>query len=339
YSYRQEKTWNRKNILLYCLLFAIGATISVFSMLPPTDVHLYQQVAADNFISAERISKTLSFLFKGLYPLPDLASHYFWNSNFIITHCKILSVIFTPLLFIIPFILFYNKPYSLVAFYIPVFLIMAFIYKFELFTGVHYMGHAFILLMVSLWLASSVQNTNRSITPATWILKLGRLTTFCYTPFLVSVMACQLIAGVYAFSMDYTYPFSEGKEVAGYIKSHSDNNSLLITAPFYAGPPIAVYTNQKFFYPDDNALGTFTVWNTNPIDGNEAWNRIEHVMGTTTAKSIVISIAYSGDTLKALQQHILALGNPYYIKEVKEFNQGIVRGENYLVYVIEKKNK
>jgi hypothetical protein len=335
YTYRQEKAHSNRHIMIFCVLFIIGAAISVLTILPPTDAHIIQQ-SAGNYFSADRFSKTLSIFVKGLLPFPNVTSSHFWNSNFIVSNFKLIGILLTPFLFIIPLILFYNKPIPLITFYVSAFLIILMIFKLNLFTGVHYMGYIFMLLIISLWLASDTRLASKSLLPETWNATLSKLKTICYHPFIGGILACQFAAGMYAFCMDYSQPFSEGKETASYIKTIISDNSLLIAAPFYAGPSIAVYTDKKFFYPDENRLCTFTPCNTYPIDANETWKRIIHLIDTSSSKQIIMALAFTGDTLKTLQQGICALDARYTLKNRKEFNKGIVGGENYEVYIIEK---
>ena len=336
HSYKQEKGWNRKPLLIGCALFAAGLLFSIITMLPHPN-NLIVQESTGNYFSVERISKAISFFIKGLYPLPDFLSYHFWNSNFIVSHIKIVGIFLTPFIFIIPLILFYDKRYSLAVFYIPALLIMAFMFKFQLFTGVHYMGYAFMLLTVSFWLASGMEQVSKLHLPKVLSTRFGKLRTLCYTPFIASVLVCQIAAGIYAFCMDYKYPFSEGKEVSSYINSQSDKNSLVIAGPFYTGPSIGIYLNKSIFYPDENKTCSFTPLDVQPISVREIWRRITNTMDTSAAKHIFIALAYPGDTLKALQQSISGLRQPYSIQEIKEFNKGIVTGENYVVYEIEKK--
>lgn len=336
HSYKQEKGWNKKTLLIGCALFAAGLLFSIITMLPHPNNLIVQQ-STGNYFSVERVSKTISFFIKGLYPLPDFLSYHFWNSNFIVSHIKIVGIFLTPLIFIIPLILFYDKRYSLAVFYTPALLVMAFMFKFQLFTGVHYMGYAFMLLIVSLWLASGAEQSRKLQLSEVLTTRLGKLRTLCYTPFITSILVCQLAAGIYAFCIDYRYPFSEGKEVSSYINSQVDKNSLVIVWPFYTGSSIGIYLNKPIFYPDENKICSFTPLDVQPIGINKIWERIRNTMDTTAAKHILIVFAYSGDTLKTLQQYISELHQPYSIQEIKEFNEGIVRGENYVVYEIEKK--
>jgi hypothetical protein len=194
-----------------------------------------------------------------------------------------------------------------------------------------------MLLTVSLWLASGTEQVSKLHLPKVLSTRFGKLRTLCYAPFITSVLVCQTAAGIYAFCMDYKYPFSEGKEVSLYINAQTDKNSLVIAGPFYTGPSIGIYLNKPIFYPDENKTCSFTPLDALPIGVNEIWKRITNAMDTSAAKHIFIALAYPGDTLKALQQSISELRQPYSILEIKEFNKGIVRGENYVVYEIEKK--
>jgi len=335
YSGARESALNKRAILIYSLAFAVAIGISLISSMPPANAPELLN-GAKGLFTPDRFSKTVSFFVKGLYPLPDIHSPYFWNSNFLVVHFKIIAIIITPFLFAIPYILCYDRPLAVIFFYSAVLLVMAFMFTAELFTGVRYMGYAFMILLVTLWLAGDERLKTKKQSAL-----LNKLRILAYKPFITSVLVTQVAAGAYAIYKDYKYPFSEGKEVAAYIKSNAGQNGLIIVVPHSAGPSIAGYMDTGlFYYPDIN---TFTAyWNRIPLQQTseqETFARIQHTIDSLQVNSFAIAVATDYDSIGSLKANIERVYNSdrYSIVEQKNFTGAIVRGENYTVYRVRRK--
>jgi hypothetical protein len=333
YSYSKEATNIKRNLILYCLLFIAAVSFSLYIIIPPEQTLIVRQTAG-HYTDYGRISKALSYFVRGYYPLPDFTDVHYWNTNYIVNHAKILSIALTPSLILIPLVLFYNKPLVLLLFHIPNLLILLFIFRLQLLTSVHYKGYLFMLLIISLWLSKD-ESLTRNYFSAKWTERLNKRKTWTYIPFISSILICQVAAGAYAYYKDVTSPLSEGKEVANYIKTNSPD-ALVMIEPYYQGPAVAGYLGKKVYYPEKNMFGSFVNWDSIPhMSRNALYNSITNRINATTEKNIALVLAYSDDSIKAMQ-HYIETSN-YIIKEKKEFTRGAIRSENYVVYLIEKK--
>jgi len=324
---------NKKANLLYVLGFAIIAFLIIISILPP-EGSIFVNIANGGFWSADRISKTISFLVKGLYPLPDISLPGFWNTNFLVSHFKLLSILLTFCSFIIPGILFYDKPLVLFFYCASIMLIMAALFMLRFFTGVHYMGYSFMILVTALWLSYDSRMKGK-----TTGIFLSNVRNYTCKPFVWSILLCQVLSGFYVLLADYKRPFSEGKAVAAYIQQANAAKPLVISASLYSGISIAGYLNSSIYYPALNRFGTFVNWVPDyPIPEPEIFRRITHNMDSTKNLNTFITIANDWDGLDSLTTQVKNRfsNGAYSIKEEKQFCNAILKGEDYTVYWIRK---
>lgn len=81
--------------------------------------------------------------------------------------------------------------------------------------------------------------------------------------FWTGILSLHLFSGISARVYDVFMPFSGGREVAKYIKSHHLDSSLIIGNPDYASSTACGFLGgKKLYYPEKQKYGTFMVWDT-----------------------------------------------------------------------------
>lgn len=322
-----------KEIIACTAIFVAGIAFSLIAVIPPHDSSIIHH-SSEDLLSFDRFSKTTSFFVKGLYPLPDIYSYYYRNSNFLVKNFKVTAILITVMIFAFPVIFLRDKRPVLFFFYVSALFVMIGLFVLKLFTGVHYMGYAFMILITTLWLAA-----NERLKREYRRYSLGQYEKYIYKPLIGSILICQVCAGFFALFSDYKRPFSESKAVANYIGSSDLSHPIIISVPFATGTAIAGYMNSKIFYPELNRFGTF--WNWTPLeDVGELviMNRIKRKADSLPFADIAITIALDCDSIDSIKTNIRNYFNQdgYSIKEQKDFLNAIIRGENYTVYVIKK---
>jgi len=192
-----------------CLIFIIGLVFILYSIMPPAD-HFLKQYDKDPYLSLKRIGKAFSIFFKGLFHVPDFFKYHFWNTNLFVDASKNFSIIPSVLCFIIPLILFYDKPLCLIIFYFSSILIAVFIFWSPIIAGVRYFGYVFLLLIISLWLSEYTPTKNLFFSEKI----SGRISKFnsrFKIPFVFAIIFIQVISAGIAYSLDIARPFSREK--------------------------------------------------------------------------------------------------------------------------------
>ncbi len=117
-------------------------------------------------------------------------------------------------------------------------------------------GLYFILYLACLWcgLTGGRDEKPRS-SPASLPEQMERF-------FLPSVLAIQVVAGVYAWALHLRTPFSTSKLAADFIRQHGYANLLIIGNPEVKVTPVTAYLDRPIYYPDSERFGTYSCENS-----------------------------------------------------------------------------
>jgi len=136
------------------------------------------------------------------------------------------------------------------------------------------------------------------------------------------------------YSLDIVRPFSEGKAVAQYLMGNKLTDHLIVVSLQSSGPSICGYLDQKVYYPEANAMGSFCQWNTDPI----LITKTELIARIKKLNFREITLVVNDSTLEATEK----LTEPIYsddelkIYYLTSFYHGIVRSENYRIYTVKR---
>ncbi len=117
---------------------------------------------------------------------------------------------------------------------------------------VRHAGLYFILYLACLWcgLTGGRDQKPRS-SSANLLVPMERF-------FLPSILAIQVVAGAYAWTIHLMVPFSASKQAADFIRQHGYTNLLIIGSPEGYVIPVTAYLDQPIYYPDSERFGTFS---------------------------------------------------------------------------------
>jgi len=328
---------NPRTIIGLGFLFIAGIAISLFNMMPPENATIFQ--TKESYFSFDHTFKALSFFVKGLYPIPDFTSFHFWNSNFIVVHIKWLSILLTVVILLIPCLIFHEKYFILLFFYIANWGIVLSLFALRITVGTRYMGYCFMILLVSLWLNTDERFSRKPFFAPKWLPAVINVTRFVFKPFLWSILSIQLLSGIYTYSVTLYTPFSEGKNAADFIKNNLPLHSKIIVFPTPSGPSISTYLNRELYYPQTGICGTFYPWTALPvIDTKELTRRIAGSLDGDSSNYKAIVFASNMDSLSSVENLIeskLDTGKYSIFKKVT-MDSGMVKSENYVVYFLRK---
>ncbi len=339
YFLHVENPGKTRVLKLLTIIFIIGILASVISSIPAKDTTILQSLN-EPYFSSDRISKAASYFVKGLYPLPNFFSFHFWNTNFLVSYIKPLSIALTAIILITPALLFRKKCFIMLFFYVSNAAILTSIFLLKLFTGTRYMGYCFTILLVALWLASDERFSWNPILSPIWSAANKKITRVVSGLFIWSILGIQLISGICCLYLGFNSQFSESKNVAGYIKSNLPPTSPVIVIPAFSGPAISTYLNRKLYYPETDSYGTFYQWNIHPVITNrELTQRIMKNLGSNNTNNSAIVLSLGMDSIVPVQTLIEATLDAKKYSSVKKvfFNDGMVPGENYVVYFLKLK--
>jgi len=296
------------------LLFLGAMMVSVVRMQPPADAEFYPGWHLG--LDPTSIGRTLAMMWKAFVPIPEL-SRQFWNTN-IVPSPPIIAVL-SILVLGVSLLFFLHKPIALTAY-------AAGLGAMLLFRQVKYAGylrhdgHAFILFLACLWLASYYP---RESVPVGWLDKAADWFEPHQRSVFAAILAAQVIAAVIASSIAFEVPFSQARNTAEFLKSHNMEGMFIVGDTDAPLATLAGYLRRDIYYPRGDRMGTYIVWDTKRVNG---------------AKEPVINIGR--EKASELHQDVLVILNyPSSItgpdvREVASFVGSIVHSEDYYVYLV-----
>ena len=113
-------------------------------------------------------------------------------------------------------------------------------------------GLYFILYLACLWCGFTWGRDQKPrSSPAILPVRMERL-------FLPLILALQVVAGAYAWTLHLMAPFSNGKAAADFIRQHGYANLLIIGSEELNVTPVTAYLDKPIYYPDSKRYGTFS---------------------------------------------------------------------------------
>lgn len=328
-----EKKIQKSGFLFLCIAYLLVTVFMLWSIVPPAD-HILLSYDTTPYLSFKRIGKAFSIFFKGLYHLPDFTKYNFWNTNLFVDVSKNMSIVPSVFCFIIPLFIFFDKPQSLLVFYLSAIGIAAFIFWSPILAGVRYFGFIFLLFILALWLSYFFPDASPDKLPANLTFRMRQLNQRIKIPFVYSILFLQLFSSVIAYSLDIIRPFSEGKAVAEYLKEKKLTGKTIVVNFQSSGPPISGYLDQKVYYPETGELGSFCKWNVNPkrMNKNKLISRIKKI----NAKDFILILNDSMLNVSHDFKEPVYADDELKIFLLSSFQQGIMRTENYRLYEVRK---
>ncbi len=265
-------------------------------------------------ISAERFKKVAGVPVKAFLHIPNLANPNPWNRSTIIVSYPRLALVLGLLLIIIPGILFRKSLKLLVLFYGALLGIVLSAFVSPLMVAPRHASFLFLALLACWWRSyhdPHIPDFTR------------RLTGLIYAPIFILQLAC----GLLMYREDWQRPFSNGKQVAEFIKQHNPQQLPVAMSNQGSGQPISVYLDQSLFYPEKQGMGSFSAMNTTPF-----------LQPVDSAFARTLRWAKSKQSDAWLVLNIDRNKEPYavpvFADSVAAFNGAIVESENYTLYYI-----
>jgi len=267
--------WSRhKPAVLVCITAVLlGLAISGVIMFPKSDCQ-YAEGWQTSY-SGLRIGKTVSTVWHGLVPIPEF-KHRYWNSN-------ILEKDDMPLLSLLPFpeswgstVIALREPQNILSVVLLLFLLLslmknraAFIFfslavagmlafQYVVYAGfLRHFGHFFIVVIISIWLERiwNSGSVGRGI-----LTRLSEALTRPRQALIIALLVVHFGVGIFASVMEWRYPFSEGKQVARFIKESGLNGLPIAGYIDYVASTAGGYLDRQIYYPNSDSFGTFVLF-------------------------------------------------------------------------------
>jgi hypothetical protein len=354
YIFYQTKEKKRTLQLIGGLAIVAAAVIFSFYQIIPDKDNSFPAAYASKVFEAPRWGYILSKVLSSYFYIPAIQQN-FWNTNGYLTDptsingltysqwldqnpAYLWGYFYLPILsLLIGLIVFLRKPMILLL-YSGVTLALLSVYYYTALVHSRYCGHLLITLVICYWLAEYYPDRNYKNVILSFFSRLGKRIS---KAFLFLVLLFNLIGAVVAYTMDYQYKFSSGKDAADYLLKNKLNDLPIIGITDFVQSPIATYLDKKIYYPQINDFGSFAVWSkkrTDQLTFPDLINAIDSLMSGGRSKLLVVK-----DSAPQLSdgQHSYDLEHAMIRKDLQMdlihfFPAGIVADEKYYIYTVQK---
>ncbi|CAG4988225.1 hypothetical protein DYBT9275_00032 [Dyadobacter sp. CECT 9275] len=317
---RQGKLETSQSKAFMCIITA-GAALFVFTTRTPHD----SSYASTWHVTFDpgRCSAVLGNVFKGLFPLSDFTRN-FWEGYHLIqnNHFHAIAGI---LLCAIVYFLFRKSVYSSVFIVAAFGFIMGLMYLKIIGQPRHY-GHFSMALLFAYWIG------------------YDQVPVYAKR-FLWVIFSVQMVQGVFAYTVDLQYPFSNGKEVAEYINQRYDPKVQVAGAYNNLSTTVAGYLGRDIYLLNDKRFSNYVIWKQkfwNPdlffISDSVLLKRFLTMVNTKKSNLLLMEKGAGQSLLTKMkegQSFILLQNRMFYrVTCLKIFRGAIVSDEDYLLVTV-----
>ncbi|MDZ8028864.1 MAG: hypothetical protein RMX97_29855 [Nostoc sp. DedQUE11] len=319
-SEHRKQYFNRSkkyDLFLSTLIIVFSFILSIYIITPPTDSYLYGGLNNGWIMQLDfrHFLRSIGRIFGSYFLI--IPQHKKWLDLII---CGIITLFIA----ILTLIKLSKKPVPLFLYIIGNCIIFAFTYL--RFTGMpRHFGHLYLILIAALWLGSYYQESlvllNKfSIHPnsITFVHKWHHIA-------LMLILYVQLLGGIYSFSRDLVLPFSASRETAQYIQKAGLDNEFIVASRDANMAPLSGYLNRKFYYPELQKMGSFTLFNKGRQD-------VEQAEILSQINSLFKNQSEQKKILLILNQKLNVNRNDLKIVPIKDFERNWVDSERYYLY-------
>lgn len=271
----------------------------------------------------DKIVRTSSGVWRGYIPIPEFTYH-FWNSTIITTSG--VKPVLSAILFLVSSLFLCKKPGALFIYSFGTFFLLVIEYKIGL-GRLRHQGYLFMLMIAALWISNYYPDQESRFAKRI----RGDFLPRYKNSFIILLLCCQIIAGIYASVMDWKYPFSESKEMANFIRDKGLDHMLTLAHRMYPTSSVCGYLNHEFYYLAYDRFGSFAIGHA------KGWRRIKEEDILDIAERM--SSERKSDLLLIVDLEYKLNDPKNRITLVKEFDKGIIPAENYVLYLMRHKSE
>ncbi len=322
----RKKEVLKKQFFLGYLVFSLGLFSIIIQIIATNSNWLLDSFESIPF--QEKITKGFVSLFKGLLTIPDFRTLHFWNSNFLVTISRPISFILAVLVYVLPLLLFFKNKKTL--FFVYVALIGTQIFFFITQRGAtRFHGMTYIIIIIGLWIenyyipeASKLKNFLTSIN-----------ITFLKKPFIYGILILHFFSGIYAFSMDYTYPFTSGKSAIDFLQNEKLDRKHIVTITC-DGAILSAYLQRKIYTLCPNDYQSFCNWDNDCFKNMQRQENIDKLTLVMDSYQEIIYVSYYPIADKLTKNNWTNLNHKIKVRFLEKFDEQIVEKTNYYVFEI-----
>ena len=256
------------------LLIVVGCAVSLYFILPPSDVANSALGESFFYFDLDRLLSTVGRFFAGYYTV-------------IPNRRRLLDVVVCTLVAIAAFVLvslhLIKKPYALTFYLAANGLILGFTYAKFMPRFIRHFGNFYLVLFAALWLAQQFAEssaiTRRWPRLESWSAQSRR----GFRLILTTVLVVNLVSGLYWFGLDLAVPYSAGRAAAAYIRQADLQTTFMVGSRDAELAPLSGHLGRRIYYPERQELGSYTLFfkgDRQDVDQAEVMRQVSELLPT-----------------------------------------------------------
>ena len=308
------------DLFLSIAIIIFSFILSIYIITPPTDSYLYGGLNNGWILKLDirHLLRSISRIF-GAYLL-IIPQHKRWLDLIICATIAILIVILT-------LIKLSKKPVTLFFYIIANSVIFAFTY-FRFIGMPRHFGHFYLVLIAALWLGSYYQDS--LVILKKFSVRPNSIIFFPKWHYIVLmlILYVQFIGGIYNFSRDLVVPYSASRETVQYIQKAGLANEFIVASRDANMAPLSGYLNRKFYYPEIQKMGSFTLF-------KKGRKEVEQADILSQINSLLKNKDEQKKILLILNSKLNVNRKDFKIVPIKDFQRGWLDSERYYLYWVD----
>ncbi|MFW9258521.1 hypothetical protein [Nostoc sp. CALU 546] len=308
------------DLFLSILIVIFSFILSIYIITPPTDSYLHGGLNNGWLIQLDirHLLRSIGRIF-GSYLL-IIPAHKNWLDLIV---CAIIALFIV----ILTLIKLSEKPVAFFFYFIGSCIIFAFTYLRFIGMPRHF-GHLYLILIAALWLGSYYQKSTVLLSKASVRPDSIAFVQKWHHIALMLILYTQFLGGIFSFSRDLVVPFSASRETAQYIQKAGLDNEFIVASRDANMAPLSGYLNRKFYYPELQKMGSFTLFKKGrqDVEQSEILSQINYLLKNQDDQKKIVLI---------LNKKLDVNRNDLKIVPIKDFQRGWVDSERYYLYWVD----
>ena len=319
----QNKEFIKTKYIAGYMIFGLGLSLIFIQIATTNSNWLLEPIVKLPF--QERIIDGFVSFFKGIVAIPDFRTIHFWNSNFFVNLSKPLAGGLALVIYLLPLMLFKNRK---TFFFVYVALIGAQVFFFiTQRSATRFHGMTFILIIIGLWIEN--YHISKSNKPENFKL------TFFRKTIIYGILMLHFCAGMYAYAMDFKYPFTSAKEAVAFLKVKNLGHKPIVSVSC-EGTAVSAYLGKKVYFLCSQSDQSFCHWGEVCFTKENKDIIIGMLTGHVNAENNFIYVSCYAISNQPYKNDWQQLNDKVKIRFLNEFDLNILDKTNYFVYEVSK---
>lgn len=275
-------------------------------------------------------ANAIANIWDSYFPIPRMLNIHFWNHNILtenyvypsifgVSLGDFIALLISVIIFAGVAYLLSSKPVILWTYVFGNLMLLAFrVLIHETASARHY-GHFFLVFFMCCWLFLKLPEASQN----TGFMAKGRHSKTWLNYMLLSVFSVQAVVGIYAMSMDYVLPFSNGEATASFIASEGLQDQFILGDDDKFVSVISGHLGVPIYYPEKQAFSTYWTFEPPSLSEDELRRSIKS-QAEAHEQGIVVILSKPLTVQMIPGVKLLPLA---------QFAESIVPDENYYVYL------